>query len=232
MIPRKQNSVITCHCERSEAISTHDIISFMDKTNSSWLKTFSIGFSIISFGITIAIVGYFVLATKQNQPSNQPSPTLTTVETASWKTVTLEGFTIKTPNAWKGAYGLSEFPFTPGEIDKTKIYNIIETHRYPTQLYTGYTNRQWFDKINSLQINESYTDQRDRITKITSGKVASGEEYVIFKNEPSESFPGEPATQLKAYVIKEQSIYQFTLSQYNKNGLELFNKVIPTTIIN
>jgi hypothetical protein len=52
----------------------------MDKTNSSWLKTFSIGLSIISFGITIAIVGYIVITAKQNQPVNQQptavSPTL------------------------------------------------------------------------------------------------------------------------------------------------------------
>jgi hypothetical protein len=58
----------------------------MDKTNSSWLKTLSIGFSVISFGITIAIVGYIVLTAKQNQPTNQPSPTSTIDETANWKT--------------------------------------------------------------------------------------------------------------------------------------------------
>ena len=45
----------------------------MNKSNSSWLKTFSIGFSIISFGITIAIIGYIVLTTKQNQPASQSS---------------------------------------------------------------------------------------------------------------------------------------------------------------
>ena len=67
----------------------------MDKTNSSWLKTFSIGFSIISFGITIAIVGYIVLTTKQNQTVNQQptsiSPTISQSspnfkdKTANWK---------------------------------------------------------------------------------------------------------------------------------------------------
>ena len=69
----------------------------MDKTNSSWLKTFSIGFSIISFGITIAIIGYIVLTTKQNQTAKQPSPTSLPAETlvkegdetANWKTYTI-----------------------------------------------------------------------------------------------------------------------------------------------
>lgn len=85
----------------------------MDKTNSSWLKTFSIGFSIISFGITLAIVGY-VLTTKQNQTVNQqptttspavtqlsPIPTVDT--TANWKTYTnsVLGYTIKYPDGIK-----------------------------------------------------------------------------------------------------------------------------------
>jgi len=74
----------------------------MDKTNSSWLKTFSIGFSIISFGITIAIIGYIVLTTRQNQPVNQPSPTSTIDETASWKTYTNTkyGYSFNYPQPW------------------------------------------------------------------------------------------------------------------------------------
>ena len=62
-----------------------DKISVMKNTNqkmsnASWLKTLSIGFSIISFGITLAIVGYIVLTTKQNQTASQQiistSPTI------------------------------------------------------------------------------------------------------------------------------------------------------------
>jgi hypothetical protein len=82
----------------------------MDKTNSSWLKTFSIGFSIISFGITIAIIGYIVLTTKQNQTTNQPPPTPLPSETlvkkddeiANWKThnSTDGKYSIKYPNGY------------------------------------------------------------------------------------------------------------------------------------
>jgi len=79
----------------------------MDKTNSSWLKTFSIGFSIISFGITIAIVGYIVLTTKQDKiPNQRPisiSPTTTKDPTANWKTYTNTkyGFLFKNPSDWQ-----------------------------------------------------------------------------------------------------------------------------------
>lgn len=82
----------------------------MNKTNSSWLKTFSIGFSIISFGITIAIAGYFVLTTKQNKTPNQPSPTPLPSETsmkeddrtANWKTYSNNkySFSFRYPGTW------------------------------------------------------------------------------------------------------------------------------------
>lgn len=71
------------------------------KPDSSWLRTFSIGFSIISFGITLAIIGYIILNTKQNQTPNQPSPTSTIDETANWKTYhTSFGISFKTPPSY------------------------------------------------------------------------------------------------------------------------------------
>lgn len=36
--------------------------------NNSWLRTFSIGFAIISFGITLAILGYFLTNNNKTQP--------------------------------------------------------------------------------------------------------------------------------------------------------------------
>ena len=87
----------------------------MDNTNQTkspsttpeWLKTLSIGFAIVSFGIAIGVIG-FVLVTSKNQTSIQnqqltPSPTLAQPsptpidETANWKTYRNEkfGFEIK-----------------------------------------------------------------------------------------------------------------------------------------
>ena len=78
----------------------------MDNTNQTnspsttpeWLKTLSIGFAIVSFGIAIGVIG-FVLVTKKNQTAVQnqqltPSPTFAQPsptpidETSNWKTYT------------------------------------------------------------------------------------------------------------------------------------------------
>lgn len=82
--------------------------------NTSWLKTLSVGFAIVSFGIAIGIGGY-VLGTKKTQPvsqnqqatisptSIQPSPTPD--PTANWKTYSNNIYSFKYPatSDWKVA---------------------------------------------------------------------------------------------------------------------------------
>ncbi len=78
-------------------------------SNISWLKTLSIGFSLVSFCIAIGIGGY-VLGTKKNQAvpqkqkviptTSQPSPTPDS--TANWKMYTNKtyGYSFKYPADW------------------------------------------------------------------------------------------------------------------------------------
>src|SRR3989338_6632248 len=44
---------------------------------NSWLRTFSIGFGIISFGITLELVGYFLTSNKVQPPIEQQSGKMT-----------------------------------------------------------------------------------------------------------------------------------------------------------
>lgn len=157
-------------------------------------------------------------------------------ETANWKALTTSGIntglTLKYPSNWVAPENtfISEKSFVAGEQDRSKTYNIIEIHKYSTQLYTGYTNSEWFDKINGL--TEPMGDQRAIRTKLASGKVASGESYVIFKDEPSETAQGGVSKQVKAYILKGQTIYQLTLDLYDNNGLEVFKKIVASATVN
>lgn len=170
-------------------------------------------------------------------PTTQSSSTGNfTEEITNWKTFTTlginAGLTLKYPSNWVTPENIfiSEKPFVAGEQDRSKTYNIIETQKYSTQLYAGYTNSEWFDKIKSL--TEPISDQRETRTKITSGKVNSGEPYVIFKDEPSASAQGEIFKQAKAYILKGQTIYQLTLDLYDDSGLETFKKIVLTAVVN
>jgi hypothetical protein len=146
-------------------------------------------------------------------------------------TSTSRGISLKYPANWITSDDefVSEKPFAPGEQDRTKTYNIIEIQKYTEQMYVGYTNAEWFNKVYSS--TSSIGDQREKRTKITSGAVTSGEQYVIFTNEPSTTAQAEGFKQVKAYILKGQTIYQLTLDMYDQNGLETFKQIIPTATV-
>ncbi len=100
---------------------------YQPTSNSSWLRTLSIGLGVIGIGFVIGIGGYF-LGTKNNKSSvvtyvtptiTQVSPTPTPDPTANWKTYTSEdtSFSFKYPSDW-----LYETKKTTLEIQKKK-YN-------------------------------------------------------------------------------------------------------------
>lgn len=192
--------------------------------------------------ITLPFLGFFLgmnyqssLDSASQAPTTKPilSKRITPSqinESSNYKNIKIANLTLKYPASWKGL--LSEIPYTPGELENNKIYNIIEVHEYPNQMYIGYSNREWFDRIYKLKINESYSDQRDKRTKLMSGNVISGENYVIFKNEPSSTFSGSPAYQVVAYIIKSQALYQLTLNFYNDYGLETFKHIVAFAVVN
>ncbi len=143
--------------------------------------------------------------TSQNSTQTSLKPAAKTTEDMSdWKT-------------YKGTGINSGITFNHPPSMKPEVY------KYTTQLYVGYTNQEWFNKINDLGVNESYSDQREKRTKLASGKVDSRQSYVIFRDENSETAQSETFNQLKAYVINAQTIYQLTLQEDN---VEIFKKIL------
>jgi|SRR3989344_163634 len=181
----------------------------------------------------IIIGGTYFLGTKNVPISPSDTANLSNDSEKTFATTGINaGLTLKYPSDWVSPEGIliSEKTFVAGEQDRSKVYNIIEIHKYPTQLYEGYTNSEWFNKINNLTSPDS--NQRETNTKLTSGQVTSGESYVVFKNEPSTSFQGGDFKLVKAYILKDQIIYQLTLDLYDNNGLEIFKKIVSSSVIN
>lgn len=213
-------------------------------SNHQWLKTLGIGFGIVSFGIAIGVIGY-ILGTKNSQKAleNQQSlvaptailtPTSIPDETANWKTFSSKsrGITLSYPATWIAFDDefISEKEFVPGEQSRSEIYNSIEIQKYKEQIYVGYTNAEWLEKIDRL--TEPLSEGKLKMTKIASGKIRGGERYVIVKNEPSATAQTEYFDQIRAYILKDQTLYQLTLNSYDVKGLEIFQQIIPTAIIN
>jgi len=176
-----------------------------------------------------------------DNPSSLPSTTskptsspITKNTNSNWKTFSHKttGVTLSYPSTWVTPEDnfISEKTFIAGEQDGSKTYNIIEIYKYATPLYSGYTNSEWFNKI--INSKTALVDQREIRTKLTSGTVKSGEQYVIFTDEPSVKAQAGGSKQVKAYILKGQTIYQLTLDLYDKNGLDTFKEIIPTAVVN
>lgn len=216
----------------------------MNQKGISWL--------LIVVLIAVVLAGGYYLGTKRTPilqdvvskqnpvtyPNSSPkeSTSSTTVDTSNWKIYmnSRVGINAKYPSDWviSQYIFISQVPFTAGNQDQTKTYNIIAFEKYATQIYEGISNQQLFDKVNNLNVGQSLTDQRVVETKLTAGKVITGESYVIFTTKPSSTYIGESFSQVKAYIVKGQTIYQIILDQYDSNGLSVFEQVIPTVSIN
>lgn len=106
--------------------------------------------------------------------------------------------------------------------------NIVDIRSNLTQIYQGYTNPQWFNKIASL--NSPWEIDRDVFTKLASEQTQSGKAYLIFKQGPSASFEGEPLTLIIGYVLSENNIYELRLSRFSSetDAVKLLKSMIET----
>ena len=202
---------------------------------------------LLVIGVGVGAFYFGRLSIKKDEIAQSPSPTpqvstqavtlppTTSPISSDWKTFNhYSGVTINYPNNWVTVENefISEITFTPGTQDSRNIYNIIEFTKYETgPIFVGYSNSEWFDKVNNL--TAPFIDQKETRTKIASGKVSSGEPYVIFTDEPNTSIVAAAIfKKVIAYILKDEILYQLSLDLYDQNGLENFKKMLPTAKIN
>ena len=75
--------------------------------------------------------------------------------------------------------------------------------------------------------NEVVVDLGVKRTRLTVGNVSSGEPYFIVRNQA-----GTALDQIRAYSVKDESIYEFILSDYDEKGLNIFKNIIKTVSLN
>ena len=94
--------------------------------------------------------------------------------------------------------------------------NIVDIRSNTTQIYQGYTNSEWLNKIGSL--TSPWESGRDIFAKLASGQTQEGKEYIIFKQSPSPTFEGEPLTLINGYVLNDNHIYELRLSHFSSDS--------------
>ena len=206
--------------------------------------------SILLF-ISLAIAGFFAFQTQKlvseltllkTQPTPMASTESIVVEpvatnnpvisdpTSDWKVFNniKGGAVYKYPNNWMviNDMYISEKSFDPNSTErKVGVYNTISLIKYTTKFSNEKTNKQWFD--DTMNGNEVVVDLGVKRTRLTVGNVSSGEPYFIVRNQA-----GTALDQIRAYSVKDESIYEFILSDYDEKGLNIFKNIIKTVSLN
>jgi hypothetical protein len=172
----------------------------------------------------------------EQQPSQtQPSPTPATIpEETLENTYTNQYLTFSYPKSWQSEnWGIYEYRSgcDPDTFRCTTEKNLIEVRSNLTQIYQGYTNLEWFNKISNL--TSSWESGKDVFTKLATGQTDDGKNYVIFKQDPSASFEGEALTLIIGYVPDVNNLHELRLARFtsDQDGIQVLKSIIETVKI-
>lgn len=185
-------------------------------SNISWLKTLSYGFTLVSFGIAIGIIGYFLTMKKSKQVSQKQqfsiSPTISpTIDpTTNWKTYSSSrfGYSIKYPLNTEFIPGI-QFEFQLKNKDFLMTFLPLDLN--PTETVTSYIQTS-FCGTGGGKIVE--------MENINGNKIYTNLESSLNKN----------ATCLES-VIQLASPFKIIDIQglgYSQNGISQFNQILST----
>ena len=158
-------------------------------------------------------------------------------ETIEWEKLEIKDFrfSIKIPQDWHFSNNTISLEELPLQINPGRKYNIIRFTRQSGVIYSGYYVSDIFNVIKNLEVGKEYkrdifNANDEKFIKVTSGKVNSGQDYIIYKVINNDNDNTDP--NISALVLLNgQNAIAFNLTQYTDYGLEYFQKIIPTVEI-
>lgn len=198
--------------------------------------------------VSVSIAGFFAFQTQRlneelrmkngelkqptqntiDESSNESVPTVIPDTTSNWlKFESKDGLVLKYPPEWTVVNNMyiSQKSFDPYSTSRRSgIYNVIEIHKFTSKLVADQTNKEWFTGITTGP--EVVTEQGVTRTVVESGKVETGESYLVTKKQASVA-----VDQIRAYIIKAEVLYEIVLSDYDLSGLEYFKLIMRNAIV-
>jgi hypothetical protein len=180
---------------------------------------------------------YYQYVLFPNQGENSASKIVPKADTNKWNKVEYSDYhlTLKYPALWtvSGDKKISQFGI-PASFSDQSVLNIITVSSHNGILVDGYYDQDLFYRIYNLEKNgvfipEANNLQHAKFTKITSGKLTSGQPYVIFKQD-RETGLSIPNT-IQAYLLKGDSLIILTLSNYDQSGKSNFAEIVQNASI-
>lgn len=188
---------------------------------------------LIFISITAGLVYIWNLKQQLDKETPPPviirSPQTEVVDPAKyWQTYDEEnlGFRFKYPPDWIVDGG--------SFIYQSRGVNEVSAKKIDGQVYSGYYNLDIFGTIYSLSIGGSLTRSLhnpygDKIIKLVSGKVKSGQSYVLVREEPGTS--GANGFKIKGIILNGDHVFIFILTRYTDEGVEVFKDILGTVEI-
>jgi hypothetical protein len=140
---------------------------------------------------------------------------------------------LRFPPTWVTQEGtVSQYTYNPNVIS-ARTFNIISVIERTDSVYGGYLNEDLFYNVYGLKkgkrfLREYYNPEREFMEHIQSGKIASGEKFVIFKiKQDDQNY--DSLSNHRAFILKSsQTLIIMTLSNYDELGENIFTKVVAT----
>ncbi len=143
-------------------------------------------------------------------------------------------FTFNYPTSWKteNTMVFEQRSNCDPETSRCSVQkNVVDIRSNRTQIYQGYTNGAWFNKISGL--TSPWNSDGEVFTKLAVGSTSEGKSYVIFKQSPAADFEGEAFMFLIGYVLDGKNLYELRLSDFESDsvGLVLMKSLIESVKI-
>lgn len=169
-----------------------------------------------------------------NKPAPKPEAP------SDWQPVDFQSvhLTLHIPPDWSVGENetVSQHPL-PIAIRDDRIYNIISPSTHSGVLIDGYYDQDLFKILYNLKNNEvfepEYFKQGDSaFTKLSSGKILTGEPFVVVKTGKIDPQNSNQPKIIRAFILKNNTLVILTLSYFNNYGLEMFEKIITFSKFN
>lgn len=159
----------------------------------------------------------------------KPAPSVKPLPPADWKSTTIPsyGLNLKIPLDWNVDGEHVKSPFSVHVITVSSNSGLLVAGIYNNELFKKAYNRKKGDYFKAKNLDEEVT-----LTNIESGEILTGQPYVVVNSQFENIQTQAQISQIKALILKDNSLLIFTLSKQSVEGIEFLRKIMSLASLN
>jgi hypothetical protein len=174
---------------------------------------------------------YYQYVLFPNSTQNSAQESIQKVDVSKWSSIDYPelGLRLKYPPLWtvSSDQKISQFGI-PSSYNGSSILNIITVSSHRGVLVDGYYDQDLFYRIYNIKVDEAFAPEANnfqhvKFVKLLSGKLSSGQPYLVFRQERDTNYNNPNSYQ--AYILKGDTLIILTLSNFDQTGKEMLNQI-------